>query len=182
MPERGVNAVVKAARAVLKLAELRFDVPSDPLLGAPTLNVGTFSGGLNVNSVPDEAVIGIDLRTIPAQKHAQVRAQLAALLGPEVDLLPVVDLEGVRTAESDPFVQRVLESVAAATGEKPSPGSATYFTDASVLTPAYGGVPSVVLGPGEMALCHQTDEWCSASRIEQAVDAYLRIARAWCEA
>ena len=182
MPERGVNAVVKAARAVLKLAEVRFDVPSDPLLGAPTLNVGTFSGGLNVNSVPDEAVIGIDLRTIPAQKHAQVRAQLAALLGPEVDLLPVVDLEGIRTEESDPFVQRVLESVAAATGEKPSPGSATYFTDASVLTPAYGGVPTVVLGPGEMALCHQTDEWCSASRIEQAVDAYLRIARAWCEA
>src|SRR5437588_407730 len=75
MPERGVNAVVKAARAVLKLADLRFDVAPDPLLGAPTLNVGTFAGGLNLNSVPDEAVIGIDLRTIPAQRHAQVRGR-----------------------------------------------------------------------------------------------------------
>jgi len=28
----------------------------------------------------------------------------------------------------------------------------------------------VVLGPGEMALCHQTDEWCSVARIEQAVE------------
>jgi succinyl-diaminopimelate desuccinylase len=182
MPERGVNAVVKAARAVLDLADLRFEVAPDPLLGAPTLNVGTFAGGLNVNSVPDEAVIGIDIRTIPAQRHAQVRAQLAALLGPEVDLLPIVDLEGVRTKEDDPFVERVLQAVGAVTGEPARPGSATYFTDASVLTPAYGGVPTVVLGPGEMALCHQTDEWCSAARIEQAVEAYLRIARGWCEA
>jgi succinyl-diaminopimelate desuccinylase len=182
MPERGVNAVVKAARAVLKLAELRFDVAPDPLLGAPTLNVGTFAGGENINSVPDEAVIGIDLRTIPAQRHAEVRAQLAALLGPEVDLLPIVDLEGVRTEESDPFVQTVMNAVREATGEQPRAGSATYFTDASVLTPAYGGIPTVVLGPGEMALCHQTDEWCSVARIEQAVDAYVRIARQWCEA
>ena len=111
-----------------------------------------------------------------------MRAQLAALLGPEVELLPVVDVEGIRTAESDPFVQRVVEAASEVTGKKVETGSATYFTDASVLTPAYGGVPTVVLGPGEMALCHQTDEWCSVARIEQAVETYLRIARGWCQA
>jgi len=182
MPDRGVNAVYKAARAVLKLAELRFEVPPDPLLGLPTVNVGTFSGGLNVNSVPDEATIGIDLRTIPSQRHAQVRAQLAALLGPEVELTPVVDLEGMRTGEDDPFVRQVRDALAEVTGARPDPGAATYFTDASVLTPAYGGIPTVVLGPGEMALCHQTDEYCLVARIEEAVEAYVRIARGWCEA
>jgi succinyl-diaminopimelate desuccinylase len=182
MPERGVNAVVKAARAVLELGNLRFDVPADPLLGKPTLNVGTIAGGLNINSVPDEAVIGIDIRTVPAQRHAQVRAQLTSVLGPDVELLPIVDLQGVRTDENDPFVQRVLDAVREVTGEMPRPGSATYFTDASVLTPAYGAVPTVVLGPGEMALCHQTDEWCSVKRIEQAVETYVRIARDWCRA
>jgi succinyl-diaminopimelate desuccinylase len=182
MPERGVNAVVKAARAVLKLAELKFEVAPDPLLGSPTVNVGTFAGGMNINSVPDEAVIGIDLRTIPAQRHAQVKAQLAQLLGPEVDLLPVVDLEGIRTPESNPFVQTVIDAVRDVVHEEPRAGSATYFTDASVLTPAYGGIPTVVLGPGEMALAHQTDEWCSAARIDQAVDLYMRIARKWCQA
>ena len=35
------------------------------VLGAPTLNVGTIQGGLNINSVPDRALIGIDIRTIP---------------------------------------------------------------------------------------------------------------------
>src|SRR5258706_2345902 len=135
MPERGVNAVVKAARAVLDLADLRFEVAPDPLLGAPTLNVGTFAGGLNVNSVPDEAVVGIDLRTIPAQRHAQVRAQLAALLGPDAELLPVVDLEGVRTEENDAFVQAVLTAVGEVNRERLRPRSATYLIAASVLTP-----------------------------------------------
>ena len=35
MPERGVNAIYKAARAVTKLERHRFDVPADPLLGQP---------------------------------------------------------------------------------------------------------------------------------------------------
>ena len=182
MPQLGVNAVVKAARAVLALSDFRFDAAPDPLLGSPTLNVGTLHGGLNVNSVPDEAVIGIDIRTVPAVKHAELKRKLQALLGPDVELTATVDLEGVRTAEDDPFVQRVREIAAQVSGEPMPPGTATYFTDASVLTPAYGGVPTVVLGPGEMALCHQTDEHCRVERIEQAAEIYAQVARGWCGA
>jgi succinyl-diaminopimelate desuccinylase len=182
MPEKGDNAVLKAARAALLLSEFRFQVTPDALLGGPTLNIGTFHGGLNVNSVPDEATIGIDIRTIPAVRHAELRQELQRLLGPDVELTPVVDLEGVRTAEGDPFVQVVCDAVASATGERAKPLAATYFTDASVLTPAYGGIPTVVLGPGEMALCHQTDEYCRVQRIDEAVAAYVGIARAWCGA
>ena len=182
MPQMGVNAVIKAAQAVLALSGFRFDVAPDPLLGAPTLNVGTIKGGLNVNSVPDEAVIGIDIRTIPAQRHAQLRQQIEALLGPDVELTPTVDLEGVRTPADDSFVRQVVEVTASVTGEQEPPGTATYFTDASVLTPAYGGIPTVVLGPGEMALCHQTDEHCRVDRIEQCVEIYTQLARAWCAA
>jgi len=182
MPSMGVNAVVKAARAVLALDSFRFDVQPDPFLGGPTLNIGLIQGGMNVNSVPDEAVIGIDMRTIPAQDHAALRARLSQLLGGEVELTPIVDLPGVRTAEDDPFARTVVETVARITGERHPPAAATYFTDASVLTPAFGGIPTVVLGPGEMALCHQTDEHCRVERIEQAVEAYVEIARAWCGA
>ena len=79
-------------------------------------------------------------------------------------------------------MQLVCDKVAHATGERAPVGPATYFTDASVLTPAYGGIPTVVLGPGEMALCHQTDEYCQVDRIDQSVEAYLQIARSWCGA
>jgi len=182
MPEKGKNAVYAAARALLKLADFRFEVAPDPLLGGPTLNVGTFAGGMNVNSVPDEATFTVDMRTIPAQRHAQIRAQLQAMLGAEAEITPLVDLEGIRTAEDDPFVRTVVEAAETATGEKQEPGMATYFTDASVLTPAFGGIPTVVLGPGEMALCHQTDEYCLVSRVEAAVAVYAGIAQTVCGA
>jgi succinyl-diaminopimelate desuccinylase len=181
MPQEGVNALYKAARAVLKLEALRFEVPPDPLLGSPTVNVGTLSSGLNINSVPDEAVMDIDLRTIPAQRHPDVRDQLERLLGPEVELTTIVDVEGVRTHASDSFVHQVCDAVSGVTGERPTPGAAAYFTDASVLKPALGHPPTVVLGPGEHDQCHKTDEWCRTERVEQAVEIYTRIARTWCE-
>jgi succinyl-diaminopimelate desuccinylase len=57
---------------------------------------------------------------------------------------------------------------------------APYFTDASVLKPAMGDPPTVILGPGEIALAHQTDEYCLTERIEQAVAIYEEIAARWC--
>jgi succinyl-diaminopimelate desuccinylase len=50
----------------------------------------------------------------------------------------------------------------------------------ALLAPAYGHPPSIVLGPGELALVHQTDEYCLVERIEQAVALYVGIAQRWC--
>lgn len=179
MPERGVNAIYRAARAVTRLEGHRFAVPADPLLGSPTLNVGTIAGGLNVNSVPDEAVIGIDVRTVPAQRNDEVRAELARLLGGEVELEPIVDAGALRTDDAHPWVQEVFALAEPLLGERPVPRSASYFTDASHLTPAFGGAPTVVLGPGELALCHQTDEYCLVRRVEEATGLFRELARRW---
>jgi succinyl-diaminopimelate desuccinylase len=180
MPERGDNAVLKAARAVTRLETFAFGVPPHPVLGAPTLNVGTFHGGLNLNSVPDAAVVGLDIRTIPEQKHAALREALSAHLGPGVALEPIVDLEGVWTDFEHPWVQQVVDLATPLLGARPPVAAAPYFTDASALTPAYGGAPTVIVGPGEMGLAHQTDEYCLVERIEQAVDLFTEIARRWC--
>src|SRR5262249_11710499 len=83
MPQKGVNAVYEAARAISILEKFRFEMADHPYMGAPTLNVGTVRGGPNINSVPDHAAIGIDIRTIPAQRHNEIRKQLARALGPE---------------------------------------------------------------------------------------------------
>jgi len=182
MPERGVNAIYKAARAVARLEAYHFEVPPDPLLGSPTLNVGTIAGGLNVNSVPDEAVIGIDVRTIPAQRNEAVRADLGRLLGSEVELSTIVDVESLRTDAGHAWVKEVFDLAAARLGERSEPRAAPYFTDASLLTPAFGNVPTVILGPGELPLAHQTDEYCLVRRIEEAAGLYGELARRWCGA
>lgn len=179
MPELGVNAVYKAARAVSKLEDFDFNVARHEVMGGPSLNVGTVEGGINVNSVPDHAVIGIDVRTIPGQKNSEVGAHLATYLGEEVTIESVVDVEGVWTDPSHAWVQEVFGLMETVLGEPITSRSASYFTDASALTPAYGGVPTIILGPGEAAMAHQTDEYCFVSRIEQAVDIYRTLAENW---
>jgi succinyl-diaminopimelate desuccinylase len=74
-------------------------------------------------------------------------------------------------------VFRITREVAGI-GDKPA--AAPYFTDASVLTPAIGSPPTAIIGPGELALAHQTDEYCLVSRIEQATEIYSRMIRSWC--
>jgi len=179
MPENGVNAVYRAARAVGKLEDFDFNVARNEILGKPTLNVGTIQGGLNINSVPDLAEVGIDIRTIPQQDHGAVLSQLKRYLGDDIDIDSIVDVGGVLTDPADEWMQEVFDVMGDILGEKPEPISAPYFTDASVLTPAYGNVPTLILGPGEAVMAHQTDEYCYVDRIGQAVEAYMEIALRW---
>jgi succinyl-diaminopimelate desuccinylase len=179
MPERGVNAVHKAARAVGQLADFDFNVARHPVMGAPTLNVGTIRGGLNVNSVPDLAEIGVDIRTIPGQRHAEVAGALAGYLGAEVEVEPFIDVEGVWTDPGHPWMRQVYAAVERATGIEADVRAATYFTDAAFLTPAYGRPPTVILGPGEPELAHQTDEYCVVERIREAEAIFTYLALEW---
>ena len=180
MPEKGVNAVYKAAHAVSGLEQFRFTNPPHGLMGQATLNVGTFHGGLNINSVPDQAEIGIDIRTVPTVDHKELIRLLARQLGPEVELGTLIDLEAVYTDPQDPWMQSVFDVMAPILGDRPAPRVATYFTDAAALNQAYSNPPTVVLGPGEPQMAHQTDEYCVVERVEKAVAGYEEIIRRWC--
>ena len=181
MPEKGVNAVYKAARAVSALQDFDFNIARHVVLGGPTLNVGTIHGGLNINSVPDRSVIGIDIRTIPGQDHAKIRDQLATYLGKDVTLSTLLDAQSVWTNPHDAWIKDVFRVAHEIAGFGDEIGAAPYFTDASVLTPTLGSPPTAIIGPGELALAHQTDEYCFVSRIEQATEIYSRLLRDWCE-
>lgn len=180
MPERGVNAVYKAAHALGVLEKFRFDNPPHPLMGQATLNVGTIHGGLNINSVPDAAEIAVDIRTVPTVRHARLRETLQRELGPEVELQTILDLEAVYTEPEHAWMQEVFDVMAPLLGERPQPKVATYFTDAAALNLAYNTPPTVILGPGEAQMAHQTDEYCVVERIGQAVAAYEELTRRWC--
>src|SRR5664279_5831018 len=144
MPEKGINAVYKAARAVAALQEFDFNVARHGVLGAPTLNVGTIQGGLNINSVPDRALIGIDIRTIPAQNHGQIREQLSSYLGPEVTLKTLLDARSVWTDPGNPWVGEVIRVAREVERVDDTIRAAPYFTDASALMLALGSPPTVI--------------------------------------
>jgi len=175
MPELGDNAIYKAARAVLRAEQFRFRAENDLLLGLPTINVGKFRGGMNINSVPDLAEFSMDIRTTTRTPHQQVLERLKRELGEDVDVETLVDLGPVSNSESDPFIQMVYKVCGIDGNETAGPKSLPYLTDGSVLQAYYGGVPTIILGPGEPALAHQTDEYCSIQRIKQSVAIYRSI-------
>jgi succinyl-diaminopimelate desuccinylase len=53
------------------------------------------------------------------------------------------------------------------------------MTDAANLLKVYSGAPTVVLGPGEAQMAHQTDEYCSMERIGEAVAIYEALIDDW---
>jgi succinyl-diaminopimelate desuccinylase len=63
--------------------------------------------------------------------------------------------------------------------EKPEARTMPYMTDAANLRKVYAGAPTLVLGPGEAAMAHQTDEYCNLARIGQSVAIYEAIIRDW---
>jgi succinyl-diaminopimelate desuccinylase len=180
MPEQGVNAVYKAARAALALADFDFSGDEHPILGRPTLNVGWMQGGINVNSVPDSARLGIDLRIVPGVDSAKLLARLIEAAGGEASFVIKDRHDPVWTEPSDPWVREVLEIRDAIVGQREAPGGATYFTDAAALKPAMGHPPAIILGPGEPALAHQTDEYCHIGKIEEAQAIYETLIARWC--
>jgi succinyl-diaminopimelate desuccinylase len=179
MPHLGVNAIYKAARTIPLLESFDFQAQPHAVMGAPTLNVGTIEGGSSVNAVPDAASIGVDIRTVPGMSHEQILARLKRLLG-EAELEVFSDLPPVWSEPQQEWVQRVFEICRPYAGEAPQPRTAPYMTDAANLLKAYAGAPAVVLGPGEAAMAHQTDEYCSMERIRESVAIYEALIRDWC--
>ena len=179
MPQLGVNAIYKAANAIAKLEEFQFGVQAHPVMGLPTMNVGTFEGGSGVNLVPDLATIGVDIRTVPGTNHQELIIELKKILS-EAELEIFADSEAVWTEPQDAWVQRVFEICKPILKEAPVARTMPYMTDAANLRQVYDGAPTVVLGPGEAAMAHQTDEYCHMERIRQSVQIYEEVIRDWC--
>lgn len=179
-PELGVNAIYRAAEAIQHLSCFDFAVPPHPIMGMPTLNVGIVAGGLNINSVPDRAVMAVDIRTVPGQSHDRLTARIQDAVGADVGVRTIQSVEGVATDPADPWVEAVFEMVGGFIGDTVRPAAAPYFTDAAFLTPALGSPPTLILGPGDAEMAHRTDESCSIEAIETAAVIYFEIGRRWC--
>lgn len=170
-PELGVNAVHTMARVVTLLEtdyarSLRRG--RHPLLGHPTVNVGTIAGGLQPNIVPDRCVIDIDRRTLPGETEAGVRREIAALLHDRdlAVLMTATKLSPCPALETDPRSPLVRQFMRHA--RQTQPAGVDFFCDAAVLAAA--GIPAVVFGPGDIAQAHTRDEWVSLKSLERAKD------------
>ena len=180
-PLEGVNAIYKMSQVLTCLEryaeEIGRMIPPHPLCGTPTLSVGRISGGISVNTVPDECIIEIDRRVVPGEDPASVIPQVKTYLRERLDvdfemLPPWVDGATLSDQNNGPWADRLLTHVTAVAGNRKKQG-AWYGTNASRF--AATGVPAVVFGPGSIDQAHTVDEWIDLAELRQASEIYYRF-------
>jgi acetylornithine deacetylase/succinyl-diaminopimelate desuccinylase-like protein len=177
-PELGRNAVHEMAK-IVDLLESEYASQlrkrRHPVLGSPTVNVGSIGGGTQPNIVPASCFITVDRRTIPGETESGVRLEIKDLLSErslrarmtstrEAPCLPL---------DTDVTLPLVREFMRMA-GQEERFG-VDYFCDAAVL--AQAGIPSVVFGPGDIAQAHTVGEWISVRSLEAASGMLERFLR-----
>ncbi len=184
-PENGDNAIyhmMEVIAAIRDDLEPRFASRSHPLLGKPTVTVATIQGGLGVNIVPDHCAIMIDRRTLPFEESSEVIAELEQIMAElrrrrphvRVDLgTPFASISGLDTPADVPFAQ-LATGLASRHGGRPTAIGVPYGTNAWAL--AARGIPTIVLGPGDINQAHSADEWVELSQVERAAELYTAIA------
>lgn len=203
MPEQGVNAILKMARALLALQATPLPGQPHPVLGTATMNVGVIEGGLNTNSVADRCWANVDIRLTPNCSSKDIDRWLADA-APEVEVEQVLaQCPSVFTDPHDTTLAQVLGELHRAgllahpsgkvIEQAPCAGHshhdwdpaddvtrAVYFTDASVLKAWLGEAPTLIIGPGDGFMAHQTDEYIEIDRLEQSVKIFQTILKQQC--
>ena len=179
-PREGVSAIENAAHLVLALHAADYGGEEHPLLGRPTANVGTISGGSTFNTVAETCVIGLDRRILPGATQETTEKEIRRL----IDTAGVEGLryrldvdtfgEASEMPHDDPWVRLVGDAVARALGSRPETIGTSFTTDARFVR-NQGGIPAVVCGPGAVEQAHGNDEYVSVDRLVDATAAFAEL-------
>lgn len=179
-PREGISAIENAAHVVLALHAADYGGQDHPLLGRPTANVGTISGGTTFNTVAETCVIGLDRRVLPGATEESTEKEIRRLID-------TAGIEGLRyrfdvdtfgeaseMPHDDPWARAVGDAVARAIGSRPETIGMSFTTDARFVR-NQAGVPAVVCGPGAVEQAHGNDEYVTVDRLVDATAAFAEL-------
>ncbi|PYV93694.1 MAG: acetylornithine deacetylase [Acidobacteria bacterium] len=183
-PQLGINAITQMARLIGAI-ETRivphYEKRKHPMLGSPTINIGVIQGGIQVNLVPDSCEIQIDRRTLPGESSLDVLTDFEELVRElekedanfkAVIETPVLEDSCLETLPHEKIVRVAEDAGWTVCGHSRLTG-VPYATNASKLSAL--GIPSVVLGPGNIDQAHTAVEFVDIEQVAQAAEIYLGI-------
>ncbi len=172
-PEKGINAIVAAAKAIASLRLGRLDHET-------TANVGVIKGGIIRNGVPDWARFLAECRSLTHSKAQELADEMVKIITEKVEAtgatveIKVDNLcKAVNIPENSETVQvskRALEKV----GISAQTTFITGFTDASIYNNM--GIEMAVVGIGAQ-LEHSCQEHIYISDMEKALEMVIEILR-----
>jgi acetylornithine deacetylase/succinyl-diaminopimelate desuccinylase len=197
IPDKGINAIVKAARLV-SLIDQRIPPALKerfhPAMGPSVMNFGKIEGGTQPSTVADRCIIQIDRRYIPGETVQGVIAEYQALIDElsatdpdfkaEIRRMPSNMMEHfdhvpMATPEGADIVKAVQSAIRSVTGAEPAITTRRGWTDAGLLG-GVAGIPTVVCGPGDISASHTADEHIPVANLLKGVDLYLMAAIEFC--
>jgi succinyl-diaminopimelate desuccinylase len=149
-----------------------------PYLGlpwfTPTIVQAPAKGEAQLNVMPAEAYLALDIRTIPGQDHEQLEKTLqgfAREIEQETSRLSIVldcfeSRPWTQTPETDPLVKALELAYPLVFNKAPKYGGVPGATDGTFLH-AWANIPIVTVGPGDRTIPHQKDEFV---RLDDLVD------------
>ena len=176
-PQHGTNAITRMSPILEALTndyQKLLSKKNHPLLGSPTISIGTIRGGSQPNVVPESCEIEIDRRTIPGETDESVEKEMRNLFrklkikSPEFSATRSVPCHPLETDPTLPLVRSFLK----ASNRRTTIG-VPYFTDASPLS--MQGTAALVYGPGNIAQAHSKNEWVSLEEVEKAEQSVFRF-------
>jgi acetylornithine deacetylase len=152
-PHLGRSATAELVRLLAELDDL--PLPTDPLLGETTINIGRLAGGVADNVTAPHAEARLMARLVtPAE---ELMGLLRSWVGDRARIEPGVTIPPVRLGVVEGFPTAVV----------------AYATDIPALT--RWGTP-YLFGPGSIHVAHTADEHIEVAELRAAVDAYVRLA------
>ena len=186
-PDLGVDAIAGMGPVLTGIRSLqeRLDSAPHPLLGPATLHASLVDGGQELSSYPERCVLGIERRTLPGERAAEVERELEALLALARDADPRLETELRIGLWRDPFevdpqttIVRVLRAAGTAVlGASPPIVGDQPWMDAAFTSAA--GIPTVVFGPGG-AGAHAVEEYGDLASVERCAAILVETARRFC--
>jgi acetylornithine deacetylase len=180
-PLRGENAIFKMAPVLEALEVYQKEVAptrgEHPLLGRPSLSVGTIAGGVSINTVPDHCVVEIDRRMLPGESSQEAYQHVvdfvAQRTGNALHDPPMLTAPGLSNTHNEPLANRLVE-VVRRLGNPCEKIGVHFGTDAAAYGPL--GIPVVVFGPGDIAQAHTEDEWIALEQLHRGADVLYHFA------
>lgn len=172
-PEKGVNAIVAASRAIVALPMGRIDHET-------TANVGVINGGIIRNGVPDSCTFLAECRSADHEKAVALAEEMTSTLRREIEAAGAaveIDVDEKCRAVQIPensWSVRIARQALSTVGIEAKAVFMTGFTDASIYNNR--GIEMAVVGIGAQNE-HSTDECIEVADMEKAVEMLLEIFR-----
>jgi len=191
-PDRGVSAIGAAVEIIARINSLHtaarqrarpesgFDPPHT------TFSVGTIAGGTAVNIIARECAFDWDLRNIPDDDAAALKARIDGFIAAELlprmrAVFPAAAIETETIVAVPPLVPvkgSPAETLARRLTGANTTTTVSFATEAGLYQQA--GIPAIVCGPGSINVAHKPDEFITRDELaegQQFLDRLIAWAR-----